>query len=181
MRVFSVTELLSAAFAVSLVLGYGAWDRQAKRGEPVEHFFDVQNVSIPNFKEGDDPLIVYDRAAKQAAKVTRIVEVLRAAAPDGVPVCEGRNTHKYENDFTIPEPTLRLSNFVGTKCDLAPDLYIPKVLWLVQAEGYPTKRIKRIGDQFRVLPKDAQPYITDKQLDQKVQDQVQKEIGEVLK
>lgn len=166
MKLFTKTEIFAVAAAVALFLVWSQWDKSVKHALPVEELFNVVKVAVPEFEQGDDPVIIFDYEAKMSSTVTRNVDIALADFPDSIPVCTGRTVERFEADSAEPRVGQRLSQFVGRVCPLAPGKYVPKVMTIVRVDGYPLKRQRSIGNQFNVLPRGAQPYLTAKDQEQ---------------
>jgi hypothetical protein len=137
--------------------------QEALKAEPVDNFFQINNVSVPNFIEGEDPNIIYDRQVKKPFYATWNVEIHRAGEATDYAYCTGNGTNLYTPKEQLPDAGVKLSWFVGKICNLPPGQYTAQTNWEIRPEGYPTKQATYSSNLFRVLPKGSQLYITPEQ------------------
>jgi hypothetical protein len=163
-------DLYSAATAVCLMLGYLVWSNYVKEEKPAEEWFVVKNIAVPNFIEGDDPLMIYDREVKLPFDATWNVIISRVGVPTLDPVCSGSGHHNYEPRTKMPEAGVTMSFFVGDdawrNCSnkMKEGQYSLRVSYEMRPEGYPVKHLSYSSNLFRVLPRGAQLYIEPDQL-----------------
>lgn len=162
--------ILTVIFGTSLL----GWQRHASESarvakeqaiiaEPADNWFEVKNISIPNFIDGDDPNIIYDRVIKKPFSATWNVEVHRAGEAEDFAYCTGSGTNFYEPKEVLPDSGVTLSWFIGKKCNLPSGQYTIESHWEIRPEGYPTKEESYTSNLFRVLPKGSQLFITPEQ------------------
>lgn len=142
---------------------------QKALSEPSETFFEIKNVAVPNFIEGDDPNIIYDRVVKKPFSGTWNVEVHRAGEATDYAYCTGSGTNRYEPKESLPKAGVTMSWFIGKICVLPAGQYTLQTNWEIRPDGYPTKHESYNSNLFRVLPKGSQLYITPDQ-SQKLQE-----------
>gem|GEM_PF-1259907 len=152
-------ELVAAGVAVVMTVGYGYYDDLAKKNTPASDFFTVRQVSIPDFSEGQNPVIVYDRTVKKDFFGTFVVEIHRAEEGVNYAVCSNSASRTYRLGEKPPE-TVDLKWFIDRECGLLPGQYVAETTWKIEAEGYPTKEYSAVSNVFKVFPKGAKAYIS---------------------
>jgi hypothetical protein len=159
-------EMYAFMFAAAILSGWYAWNEAAKRGEPVENWLVVRNIAIPDFIEGENPIIIYDREHRREASIRRNVDIHRAGNIDGDPVCSGRNVKALSPAGNLGDVNIPLSDFVSAPCSPGEGMYVAQVSWIVAAKGYPPKRLTYVSNVFRVLPKGSLSYVPPEQVQQ---------------
>lgn len=148
------------AMAVALWFSYS---NSVKESLPATDFFTVREINIPDFVEGTDPVMTYDRNIKKDFLGTFIVEIHAATASANYSVCSNSASRTYKAGEKKPE-TVTLKWFVDRDCALKSGQYVAETTWKIEAEGYPTKEYSAVSNVFRVLPKGAQLYVTPEQV-----------------
>lgn len=170
----------AVVLAAFMGLGLMAWqtyedraERQADRAAmaeraalPVERWYVVWGVFVPDFVEGEDPFIVYDREIRQPFQASWIVEMHPVGAPNDFAVCTGSGANYYEPKETLPDTGVRLFAFyMDKRCDVPPGKYVLESRWTLMPEGYPVKVLQKSSNIFTVLPRGAQTYVTPEQVE----------------
>lgn len=156
-------DFYSMGVAAILVTGWLAWSDAVKKEVPASTWFEVKNISVPNFVEGDDPMMIYDRKIIKPFHATWSVEVHRANDAVDYAYCYGSGNQFYEPKEILPKSGVTLSWFIGKDCKLPEGQYTLQASWEIRPEGYPTKIETYTSNLFRVLPKGAQLYLTPEQ------------------
>lgn len=130
----------------------------------VHEWFVVRNVSVPDFMEGADPLIVYDREVYKPFNGTWNVDIRKVSGGTQFNICIGSGVSSYKPSEKLPAAGVLLSYFVGKKCDLPPGTYIMEATWELRPPGYPIKETSFTSNQFQVLPSGSQQYLTPEQV-----------------
>lgn len=174
-----------AAVIIAVLMAFGIWQWQTskthtefidkqiatvnemiKREEtPARNWFLVRNVNVPDFIEGEDPLIVYDREISKHFFATWNVEIREINSNGEINICEGSGSSSYEPSDKLPHPGVRLSWYIGKDCHLKPGTYVMQTTWEMRPPGYPTKETSFTSNQFEVLPVGSQRYITPEQVE----------------
>lgn len=161
----SKVDFFAFIAAAALFVGYGYYDSRMKEHAPATDFFTVREINIPDFVQGTDPVMVYDRTIKRDFIGTFVVEIHRAEKGANYAVCSNSATRTYKAGEKAPE-TVTLDWFVDRKCGLMPGQYVAETAWKIEAEGYPDKEYSAISNVFRVIPEGAQTYVTPEQVEQ---------------
>ena len=140
-------------------------ERLAREAEPADKWFVVKNVAIPDFTQGEDPAIIYDREYRGDASINRDVDIHLAETVGAPPICSGRNVTARKSD-TLADVKILLSDFVGTPCKLAPGKYVAETSWLIIPEGYPPKHVSYVSNIFQVIPSGSLDYVPPEQVQQ---------------
>lgn len=157
---------LWAFIAASIVLtGWYSYSNRVKDATPATDFFTVREINIPDFEQGDDPVMVYDRTIKRDFIGTFIVELRKAEKGVREPACANSVVRTYKIGEKPPE-TVTLKWFVDRECPLPEGQYVAEATWRIEAEGFPMKEYSAVSNVFRVLPKGAQAYVTPEQMEQ---------------
>lgn len=157
-------EIYAFIFAAALLAGWYAWNEAAKKNEPVENWLVVKNISIPDFIEGENPIIIYDREQRRDATIRRNVDIHHAGNIDGDPVCSGRSVRA--SGTATQDVNILLSEFVSNSCSPPEGVYVAQASWIVLAKGYMPKRLTYVSNVFRVLPKGSLSYVPPEQVQQ---------------
>lgn len=160
---FTKVDFFSLMAASLLFVGYSAYDRNVKSSAPATEFFEVKNINIPDFTQGTDPVMAYDRTIKKNFIGTFIVEIHKAEKDVHNAVCSNSATRTYKANEQPPD-IVTLDWFVDRKCGLPPGQYVVETTWKIEAEGYPAKEYSALSNVFRVLPEGAQAYVTPEQV-----------------
>lgn len=132
---------------------------------PAHDWFVVRNVNVPDFIEGADPLMVYDREVIKPFNGTWNVDIRQVSGGTQFNICTGSGVSSYKPSEKLPAAGVLLSYFIGKKCDLPPGTYIMEATWELRPPGYPTKETSFTSNQFQVLPSGSQKYITPEQIE----------------
>lgn len=162
-----LTRIDAYAFFIgaAVVAGWFAYSSAIKKSVPATDFFTVREINIPDFVEGSDPVVVYDRTIKRDFIGTFIVEIHKAETSANYAVCSNSAARNYKAGEK-PPPTVTLKWFVDRDCGLSAGQYVAETTWKIEAEGYPAKEYSATSNVFRVLPEGAQLYVTPQQIEQ---------------
>lgn len=127
-------------------------EQQRKQDAPVTDWMIVRDVVFPDYIEGNDPLILYDRQIVREFTGKWFVVLHPKSLPDSV-ACHGDGEFRYQPNIVIPDKRMLMSIFVGKDCDLIPGEYFGEVRWEVKPDGYPMKPLVISIPAFKVLPK----------------------------
>lgn len=167
-------NVLALIIAVVVSAGGIAWQQaridNARKTEiaefkavPSEAFFEVKNVSVPDFIEGENPLIVYDRQVKKTFYGAWNVEVHQVGGETDYAYCSGSGANKYEPKEQLPKVGVKFDWFIGKECHLPAGQYILQVNWEIHPDGYPPKFQTFTSNIFRVFPQGSQLFVTPEQ------------------
>ncbi len=167
--------IIAAAIGLIIVLGVKQYQQRKLLEEiefkalaPVGQWFEVSNISIPDFILGEDPLVVYDRTIRRPFNGTWSSEIKPLnGASDLLPtVCTGSGIAHYEAGEQLDPSVVTFSWLTGTKgCPTKPGRYMGIFNYEVRPDnGYPQKTLTTFTNIFTVLPKGSQLYITPEQV-----------------
>lgn len=159
-------DMLAAVVAVAVVFGWTQWSEHSRNALPASDWLTVNNISVPDFVQGEDPAVIYDREIKKVFSGTWNVEVHGSTASNNYAVCSGSGTNLYKPEEALPESGVTLSWLIGRICDLPEGQYNLEANWEIRPEGYPPKQYAATSNIFRVLPKGAQLFIEPEQVEQ---------------
>jgi hypothetical protein len=153
-------NLGAVALALFGIMGFLYWQTtseqnvlEALKAEPVDHWFTVRSVTIPDFTVGTDPLIQYDRQIRQPFNGTWNVEIHPVGGEADYALCNGSGISFYEPKETLPKAGVTLSWFVGKECKLPEGQYIAQMHWEIRPVDVPTKILQISSNNFHVTAK----------------------------
>lgn len=150
----------AAEFSVAVILFSSAlyltdyFQQRSRADVPAANWFTVNDIFIPDFRRGENPIITYDRTIKEPFEGFWVIEIERFL-PDGRTIleCTGSGTNDYEVANYIPENKVSFQWFIGKRCDAMPaGEYRMRGSWKMKRPGWPEKQIIRHSNVFRVLP-----------------------------
>lgn len=113
--------------------------------KPPSDWFVVNQISVPDHKEGEDPNVLYDRIVKEAFTGTWFVKLYNVKTPRNV-ACSGDGQFRYEPRISLPNKEMALKTFIGKDCGLSVGCYFGQYRNEMKIEGYPLKVVdKEIG------------------------------------
>lgn len=164
-------DAYAAIVGAALLTGWFAYSSTVKDASPATDFFSIETLNIPDFVEGNDPVMSYSRTIKQNFFGTYIVEIVDVKANRAsLPVCINSGSRNYTVGKKLPNP-VTLGWFVNKDCGLKPGQYIANSTWKIEADGYPPKSYDKSSNVFRVIPKGGQLYVDPKIIEQLQQSQ----------
>lgn len=121
-----------------------------KTYSPVDWWFTSTDLQIPDFKNGDDPVITFSREIKAPFTGKWKVE-LHTEEGDLVENCQGSG----ENDYRVsPKRTMSVTLFDWwmdrEACDLPAGRYYVDTTWRITPNNYPEKVHRRTSNIFTV-------------------------------
>jgi len=124
---------------------------------PVSDYFEA-SVSVPNFKAGEDPLVVYDRQIKITFTGGFVVEV--KSVEGASTACFGglsgvRYTAGEVLDPTVPTLTWYVANPRDCTKSLKPGRYYLETNYTISSENSPDKHLTTVSNVFTVLDPNA--------------------------
>lgn len=155
-RLFEVAAALLIAVTVIQLSGTVA-ERQ-KELLPAESWFVLNEVYIPDFEQGTNPSMIYDRVILENHDAFWIAEVQRPNA-SGLwsTVCTGDGVNEYDPSEIIPNNVTDFLWYMNGSCgNLPPGSYRVKTTRTMSRPGWPQKRLFDLSNTFRVLPKGAE-------------------------
>lgn len=159
------TDIVASFVALAAIFGYVRYDRSVKEEVPATDFFVVRNISVPDFIEDTDPMVVYDRTIKEVFNATWTLEVISTVPGENYAVCTGSGVNHYTPDKELPKEGVRLSWLLGKDCGLRAGQYTIQAHYEIRPEGFPTKNYSATSNIFNVLPRGAQLYIEPEQVE----------------
>lgn len=160
---FQRIDLLAAVFAVAIVAVGFRWVEAFKVSAPASHWFEVYDVYVPDFVEGDDPPIIYDKVVRKPFVGEWVADIRPFTEGTPAAVCVGSGTSHYAVEEQAKEnPTLEW--YIGKDCKLPPGTYTMSTVWEVRPEGYPTKYVEKNSNVFTVFPRGSQMFLTPEQV-----------------
>lgn len=146
----ALTVLSTAIFIVDNI------QQRARNAVPAENWFRVNNIFVPDFAQGDDPTMTYDRTILSEFQGFWVIEIQRLDPETGAfsPECSGSGISDYEPADYIPAGLVKLQWFMGKPC---PNLFVGKYRlrgsWSLRKPGWPEKTTVAYSNVFEVLPR----------------------------
>jgi hypothetical protein len=138
---------------------------QAKIDQPATDWFSVSNISIPEFLEGQDPTIVYDRVVKLPFNGTWVADAIATESGANQSVCTGNGTIRDKAGKSLQVSGIKLSWLMGKDCRLNAGQYSIMINYEIKPLGYPPKFYSATSNIFRVLPEGSQLYLEPEQIE----------------
>ena len=145
-------ELLAALGMASfiIVISQAVAERQQELVPPSAWFM-VNEVFVPDFTAGEDPVLIYDRNVLERFDGFVIVEVQSpTSAGLWVTTCSGSTIRDFSPDEVISNNTVTWSWFIGNSCEVEPGQYRLRITYTMTRPGWPAKRIFVLSNQFNV-------------------------------
>lgn len=141
-----------------------------KNAAPPTEWFAVKDISVPDFVQGDDPPVIYNRQILKPFYGDWSVEIHGTNESTDYAICAGSGSAYYEPKENLPDTGVSMSWFFGYEawkgCSLNDGQYVLQTHWKIRPIGYPEKEYSMTSNIFRVLPKGAQLYVTPTQSQQ---------------
>lgn len=150
---YRFVELAVASVIMASALYVTDYIQQRSRADvPAANWFTVNDIYIPDFKLGENPVMTYDRTIKEPFRGFWVIELERFL-PDGRTVleCSGSGVNDYEVTDYIPENSVSFEWFIGKRCDLIPaGKYRIRGSWKMKRDGWPDKQVIRYSNLFTI-------------------------------
>jgi len=148
--------------AVALVIATGViqvsrevTDRQ-KELLPASAWLVVNEVYVPDFPVGTEPMILYDREIRENFDAFWIVEAQRKTdAGLWTTTCSGNGVNEYDPEEVIPDNRVSWPWFMNAECTLLPGEYRLKTTYVMTRPGWPQKRLFNLSNEFEVTAREG--------------------------
>ena len=161
-------DIFSVSFSVLLSFGIYLYIEGRKEAEPASNWYVLRSINVPDFVEGDDPVVTFESEVRQPVMVEFNVQAHKIN--DGVgfpPVCptEGRiyRTPDDNKGLTLVKWSEFMAMGAHPDCQLPAGEFILKARVGLKIAGYPDKELDRASAPFRVLPKGSLLYVEPQQ------------------
>lgn len=145
---------------MSLIQMYQQWVRDTA---PPDEYMTVGQIGIPDFFEGENPLISYDRTIHKTFSATWTAEIQRAGT--NAAMCISTHTSNYSPDKKLPEggPTLNWFMFREPlpDCTVKGGNYRVYVCWTIDRLDAIDVRMCKTSNVFTVYPKELRKKLLD--------------------
>lgn len=143
--------LLLFVVSAQAVSFYQQWTTLQNDREPIRNWVELTQLQVPDFKEGENPPILFDRTYHQTFKLD-YGNSIQQVVKDGVStICSNSGSN-----FTV-SPDLRLPlegatlNWLMTKdCHLGPGQYRVTMDWIIRRDGYSDREVSIVSNIFEV-------------------------------
>jgi hypothetical protein len=153
-----VVEVLLAGLLVFLFTSY-LQQREADRFDaiPATDWFEVNELFVPDFEFGQDPLLAYERDIRRPFQGFWVAEVESRDAqvtPERFfAACTGSGTNNYDPADYLDPAKVTWSWFLDRPCHIPPGTYRMVVTWDMKIEGSDrVKRYRAMSNVFTVYP-----------------------------
>lgn len=125
------------------------WTQQYERDHrPVEEYFIVRQLQVPDHKTGDNPKIAYDREIMKPFWGDWVGEVQALSSFQAV--CANAGSWHYDPGTKPPEGGFTLNWFMDKKCTLPPGSYRLQSCWRVHRDDAKPIELCKITVPFNV-------------------------------
>ena len=164
-RLVDVASLFIAVFVSIGVIQFFDYRKQA---EPIDNWFEITRISVPDFSLDEDPLILFDVEVKRPFFAQRniVLRDIAANAAESPSECNARSRHSYEPNDATSITGIPLSNIIsGRRCQMMIGQHVLEFTWEIQRDGYAPRLVTQVSNIFNILPPGAQQYITPEQVE----------------
>lgn len=118
---------------------------------PASAWFKVNEVFVPDHKQGSNPLLIYDRTILVDFRGFFVIEV-QQQLENGLwfSACSGSGMSDYEIGDTIPDKNVSWEWFILRACPVPPGTYRLRVSWELKKLGWPSKETVALSNIFKV-------------------------------
>jgi hypothetical protein len=145
---------LAAFIPPTLIVGAVSIEMYRSHLEPVETWFEPISLAIPDFCEGADPEVTYERVIHKRYR-GRFHTAFELSGGDGFPICPFDSTEIPYSPKPARVSHPRLSAFAGALCPLPPGAYELHTEWSLHPPGYLAMHPDLKSNAFVVLPRDS--------------------------
>lgn len=143
--------IVGAVLASLIIMSLNYWNDRARHLEPSERWMTVSKLEVADHQVGEDAVVILNREILQNFTASWIAEVHeQQEEPDRFArACWGNGINDYAQGETLPTP-LKLSWFMGVKCNLKAGRYRLCGTWRIWPMNYPDKILRFCSPVFRV-------------------------------
>lgn len=158
-----LTELALAGLVTMAVIQTTDMLSQRERDIlPPSAWFQVHEVFVPDFTEGENPMILYDRIIREEFRGFFVVEVQRQLE-NGLwfADCSGSGVNDYTPEDALPQAADTPGNYVtldwfinraGSPCRPEPGEYRLRTSYELSRPNWPVKTTLNISNVFTITP-----------------------------
>lgn len=158
-------NLTALAVAVLLFIGGVQWqeysDHLAEQRKAIEYaekpasdWLDVQAIRVPDFAEGEDPLLLYEMDRKEKVVGEWNAMVRPVGEPTNETRCPGSGQATYKPNVKMPDTGVRMSWFMGKHCNLKPGQYVIDLGITFTPDGQSVPKTEEaVSNVFTILAK----------------------------
>lgn len=160
-----LVDIFALATAIAISTGYFHYYKGYKESVPATDFYVIRSISIADYVEGQEPLVVFNNEVKQPFAGDWTVDVSNVDDKLNFPPlpCKGSGTKSFTISDSVPPDGVPLTVILAKKCDLKAGQYILKYHLDLRPPNYPTKSLDVASNIFRILPAGSQLYVTPEQ------------------
>lgn len=154
------------------ILAVGVWvkyDTYKDNLRPASDWFTINKISIPDFEEGTDPLVLYDRSIKLPFYGEGKSEVRDISGAIPNVVCTGSWDMAYEPGDVLDTTKITFNWILGARvipspCEPKAGQYVTWISVRVKPLNGVEREVTYLTDTFIIYPKGGQLYITPEQV-----------------
>lgn len=128
---------------------------------PATEYFEVYQIGIPNFPEGYNPAIIYDRVVRKPFSGEFTAEIQGAGTL--AVVCPSTKKFNYDPDKKLPKGGVTLSWLMYREplpdCNPEPGSYRVNICWTIERYRTTPARYCANSNVFTVYPKNFEEHI----------------------
>jgi hypothetical protein len=163
-RRFALEFAIAWLLFTAVVLSYNYIKQQQRELAPLDEYFIVRQIAVPNFPVGQNPVMIYDRTVNKQFRGHYTVEVQEAGTLQPIEECTGSFDINYDPDKQLPEGGPTLFWFIGHPCNIPIGPYRLQACWDVYRENASTIHYCRPSAIFNVFdPSNMEQMNTEQQ------------------
>ena len=144
-------DIMALIVVILMVFGWNKWDEAQKENAPARDWFVVENIFIPSFIEGENPVMTYSFTVLRETRGLWRIEIFetKQSQETSAAVCVGSGIGNYKPGKG-PKSGVTLEWFMGKDCKLPAGEYVAVATWTLQPKGYPEKIVTYVSNPFVV-------------------------------
>lgn len=148
---------LAAALLFIIISATSSITMRLRADVAASNWFTVNEIYVPDFKIGEDPLLTYDRSIKEPFLGFWVIEVERDVGEGKFQLeCTGSGVNDYQVADYIPKNQVTWSWFIGRRCEqVPPGDYRIRASWRMRRSEWPDKNIVKYSNMFKIAEHDA--------------------------
>lgn len=162
-------DFLSILVAILVVTLWEKYTTYVENQRPASDWFTFNRITVPDFEQGSDPIVLYDRTVKQPFYGEGKSEVREVGANGGDVLCSGGWSRAYEPTDVLDPKKVTFQWILGatvtpSPCVLPPGQYVVWFSLRVRPLNGVTREVVATTDPFIVYPKGGQIFVTPEQV-----------------
>lgn len=144
-RIGYILIVFMAIFPVAYTI---LWPKIIEANYPISQWFHPIELSVPNYRDGENPYIIYKREVLRDFTAGWSVEVMRVNDTGVAFVCSWYGQHVYSTGDHAE--VMKVKRFIAPNCELPPANYKIVLSWRIYRDGFPDANLKLESNVFTV-------------------------------